>query len=426
MEAKKDLITYAPPVFLPLILKETDPSEFGSLCNINDRIAALIQRRLALGSSTIKIPPIGVDPKLLLFKQVFNDNNLLLYGTSHIKEVLQILGDTKKLNKLDKLIEESVQERRDYLRRVLKSKKMYSGDGDEFLSFALNIWISPATFRKFFEKLKDYPSLDENNIKSFINLIWYDEDYLVNWGIVPILFKLEGEFGHSPKIEKFIRKIISNVRNMNIQKANTNDFPYYEDNTRIVQEGSLFYRGYRTYRGAEDCYRSFAWFAFDVVSTMSYLVPPTKEDNKKYLASTLKFTNTYPYCSAVGGTAIFRAERDLKLLDFSNLNTLKAIRVLMSKGADQKVIQAFESGWGLDGTSFQRNSVDMMDEIVAKWICDQGYDGYIAVGLSDMHDEILVCKNNMKYVGDYDARKYMNFHVCNEPYSLVDTYLMYW
>ncbi|HMP28699.1 MAG TPA: hypothetical protein PKD85_03815 [Saprospiraceae bacterium] len=439
----ENLIKYAPDPLIPEILKKIGPKEFERLCLINEEFYNKLKRHMGMRCNLQKLPPLPFPRELYLFKQMFNDDDLSMYGTSHIKKVLKLVHGDKRIRTLERLENKSAHTRREYLKRILKQGKVassYLKDSTDIPKYTLNIWISKETFESLYEKVLQFSQMEnlEEAIVSLINEIIDNDDFLVNWGIFSLLLNdpekyLVEEFGHSKDIEEFIKYTIYTLRsnllsNRIVSKKEAGIM------TKTLPKGELFYRGYRTYRGMADNTKNYAWFAFDVVSTMSYLVPPKKEDNKQYLAKTTTFTNLYDYCSAVGGSAVFQVQRDLQVLDFGDVNTLRYIKSQLN---NKDVIEAFESGWRLSEKSaekpaekekFKRYSVDVLDGIVAKWLCENGYDGYIANNVPGLHDEIMICNisNNMKYIGDYDPRIYMNFHMCEEPYSLVDSYIIYW
>lgn len=435
MKARTDLLKYAPDPLIPLILEKIGPNEFKKLCLINEELYDKLKKHMGMSCNVKSLPSLENPRDLYLFKQLFNDDELLMYGTSHIEKVLKLVKGDKRLRTLERLKRKTADRRKTFLKKILKQDRISSkgwGVGD-VPKILLNIWISKETFQKYYKFINNQGGGDlEDNLEGliikFINMIMEDEDYLVNWGLFPLLLNSsDAEFYHSDEIEQFIRYTIGTLRSQLI-KPRVVSQKGTDKYTRTLPAGELFYRGYRTYRGAADKTRNFAWFAFDVVSTMSYLVPPKKEDNKSYLSDTVTFTNLYNYCRGVGGTSAFRVQKDLKLLDFGNVHTLKHLRKIMGAKAPEDVVQAFEHGWEIKGDAFKRYSVDMLDGKVATWLCKNGYDGYIANNVPGLHDEVMICNlsENMKYVGDYDPRVDMNFHMCEKPYSLVDSYIIYW
>lgn len=414
---------------IPEILKSIKADTFDKLCKINKKLEGYTEGALC----EKKLPSLKYRRELYLFKDAFNDDNFLMYGTSHIKNVMKILGrgvDIETLSHLEKI---SAKKRKAFLKSLLSQEKILSSNVDieYFPKLALNIWMSKETFEQFYP-IVTKTELTDKSLREFIKIIMENSDYLVNWGLFPILLNIKdsnyNDYYCSNDINRYIVNFISIIRFTLIDRLDYDIFaPKIDDKNRIIPKGTLFYRGYRTYRGPADTTRTFAWFAFDVIATMNYLVPPKKEDNKSYLSSNVIFTDTNLYCTAVGGTAVFRVEKDLKVLDFSNFETIKEVKYAL-KNAPKQVIEAFESGWKLSKNSFQRHSVDVLDSIVSKWLCENGYSGYIAMGVKGLHDEVMICNvtKNMKYIGDYDPREDMNFHICSEPYSKTETLLIYW
>jgi hypothetical protein len=446
MKAKEDLIKYAPSQLLGLIIKETDPLYYPYLCSINERIAGLLGRKA--GSSSCKeLPyPIGVERDLLLFKQVYYDNDLHMYGTSHIRKVLVDSGRERDVEELDELCKISLERRKRELKAILKEDNIAGNfNVRDFSKYALNIWISPDTFTSLLPVVKkiqrrlnseclNSAADRESLLRGFVNEILKYDDYVINWGYFQILFRHSEEWPvwqQDEVIIEFIQNVVKDIRRSLIMRIDYDLFaPVVGVGAkRAIKDGTLFYRGYRTYKGATDIGRNHVWLTFDVISSMNYLVPPVKEDSKRITTQTVLFSDSHDYCAGAGGVAVFRVKRDLEVLDFANVDTIRHLnKVLKDEKAPEDVIKAFEHGWAVgESGEIDRYSVDRYDFIVVNWLCQKGYGGYIAVGIKGLHDEILLCdpSDTLDYVGDYDPRKDMNFHVCQKPYTLMNTTLLY-
>lgn len=441
MEAKVDLVRYGPSNLLPLIIKETDPLYYPYLCSINDQVSGLLGRKPV--SKGCKDPGIlqstGFDKDLLLFKQVYYDNDLHMYGTSHIRKLLVSLDRPEDIKKLDDLCKVSLERRRGEIHELLQKSKITSNfDIKLFSKIALNIWISPETFNvllPFVKKIQRQlnKGIDRDVlIRQFAEEILKYEDYIINWGYFQLLFKYfkRSIWQQDEIIIEFIQNIVKDIRKSLILRIDYDLFASKvpgAEYKRIVKEGTLFYRGYRTYKGAIDLTRNHVWLTFDVVSSMNYLVPPVKEDSRRITTQTILFADSHDYCAGAGGVAVFRVKKDIEVLDFASVEAIKYFSNILKESAEEDVLKAFEHGWGIKDENIDRYSVDRYDFIVVDWLCKKNYGGYIAVGVKGLHDEILICNpsETLDYIGDYDPRKDMNFHVCQKPYTLMNTILLY-
>ena len=424
-----------PDKFLPLVLDLISPLDFPKLCMINEKMAKLTGKIRAEPCRNNNLPPIGIPKHLLLFQQMFNDNKHMMYGTSHIRDVLVKENRTSDIQKLDILYQQSIEKRRETLKEFLKNGKLpIFFDPESFKENVIGIWLSKETFSNFFSLVNEIHEIINNDtrqslfqMKRFIKAILNNDDYIANWCFLPILLDFEDTYIQSQELIKFMQKIIDGIRKSLIYKLDINKFaPKKTKFTRTIPKGTLFYRGYRTYRGVHDNVKDFAWFAFDVVSTMNYLIPPLKEDNKNYLPENIIFQDSYKYCAGLGGTAVFQTTKDVQVLDFSDIKTLKNISKELVNAAEE-IRRAFESGWRLNDNDFNRVSIDKYDAEFVSWLCSNNYGGYIAGNVKGLHDEVLLCSisSNMKYIGDYDPRIDMNFTLCDYPYSKMNTTLLY-
>lgn len=126
------------------------------------------------------------------------------------------------------------------------------------------------------------------------------------------------------------------------------------------------------------------------------------------------------YTGGGGSVYNYRVSRNLKLLDMGNPDS---IRYLMNKVKNTKESNNLMRSFRLseNGREIYRNSDAARDLIVAKLVCDLGYDGYIAPKLkkskntskNDMfHQEIVICSPKNKVNHEDDIQ---NKH--NDPFS---------
>jgi hypothetical protein len=376
------------------------------------------------------------------------------YGSSHFRKIMEDKGESTL--ELDRLVFDSADIRRNAIINLLKRDNILNNSSiTERIatsSFLLNIWISAETFEKCRSFImKNNITFDEEDIRDFLKFVLDNDDFLANWGHLPGILNMKGTEG----IEEHQDQELSNY--MQIKKKEwwsklppseypksiiRTDDPYI----KIIKKDTLLFRGYKNYRGYADQYRSFAWVGLEYTKSQlwNYAIPPDREDNPKYLrllpveenSQSFDFDFLFDYCQSVGGIAVFRVKKDLEVLDFSNIVTLRYITNYMKElNAPDKVVKAFASNWkqrdsdsNPDIPAFQRFSVDVTDEYVADWLCDNGIGGYVSIGVSGLHDEALICDfhDKTEYVGTYELSDVVQFHMCEFPYNQVNLYLNYW
>lgn len=410
------------------------------------------------------LPPLATPKHQLVFRTLFSDAEDLMYGTSHIREILE--KDGKSTVELDALEKELAAVRRTYLQNLLSGSKVaadtivYGQDDygkvtgpfnrhlDEiFRSMALNILISQDTFRELEGLVNELQEmllanlgnreLFETCIRRFAEQIIDNDDYLANWGYFAMFLNIPDSQEYTgywdPKVkglEPYVRNVLISLSNEQLSVKSSYDHFLPVDQEpflKMIPKGTFMVRGYKTYRGRLDKTRDFAWFGFSVRVSMPYLLPRSREELPGYKQPDMDHLNLY--CSALGQLAVFQLNRDVKVLDFSNVMTIRYIRqFLLDHNAPPTVLKAFDRGWQESGTSFIRESSDVPDALFVNWMCSNGFNGYVATGVAGLHDEILLCNITqvVDYIGEYDPRKVMNLHLCSEPYSKYNLRIRYW
>ena len=103
---------------------------------------------------------------------------------------------------------------------------------------------------------------------------------------------------------------------------------------------------------------------------------------------------------------------------------------LLEMGAPQKVLDAFEEGWiisELDGVEkLSRSSEYTRDYLVVNWLCENGFNGYLATHVSRFHDEIMICdpSKNLKYMLKHTTND-LNIPICEKPYNELEIVMVY-
>jgi hypothetical protein len=167
--------------------------------------------------------------------------------------------------------------------------------------------------------------------------------------------------------------------------------PYFKK----LKEGTILYRGYQTptdpthRRHLIPPGRPFVFFTPNPFVALGYAIPSDISND-------------------LGKIAVYQTSRRLKLLDFSNYRTLDYIHALLNElGAPRNVIDSLLTGWfgwkdfgtkDFKGPSprsrektFERMSDEGVDIPVVKWICSQGFNGYVALNVDGLGDEIVLC-----------------------------------
>lgn len=399
----------------------------------------------------------------LLFKRLYEGGYIGMYGTAQLRRILEI--DTIEgypLETFDSLVTNTVNRRRNLLSELLMSGRplvSYSISAtvrrpwmnQHLKNLLLNVYLMPENFQSVVASFEEIHTAVNNStidletvVRQMINLVLPNDDYLANWGNFPLFVNLpnnqditqySGEEALSSFMDGMISLIINKYKTLStyeIKQFIASRPPLFDDNGfRVisVNEGTALYRGYKGYRGRLTNVKPYAWFGFDVISIMNYMLPPAREDNLNYVKEARSFDHLREYCEAIGGVAIYETTKPLKVLDFGDLAALTKFKeFIRDKQAPAAVIKAFDEGWQLNVDTFIRQSVDRGDFILVDWLCSMGFDGYITIGLQSLHDEIMLCgvQTKVEYVRDLDIARALNFHVCSPPYADHDLYLLYW
>ena len=194
-----------------------------------------------------------------------------------------------------------------------------------------------------------------------------------------------------------------------------------------LQRGSTFKRGEpdrrnNVYDEFNDSHKKSAYFATSIMTTLNYIT--IKEDDESTITS-------QQYCDTIGEIHVFKTRHDLRLLNLSNVQNVKYLRAkLLEMGAPQKVLDAFEEGWiisELDGVEkLSRSSEYTRDYLVVNWLCENGFNGYLATHVSRFHDEIMICdpSKNLKYMLKHTTND-LNIPICEKPYNELEIVMVY-
>lgn len=155
--------------------------------------------------------------------------------------------------------------------------------------------------------------------------------------------------------------------------------------TRQVVKGTRFYRGnpIQLKNGKMETRpaqprRGTAWFGMDSFTTLPYITT--------YLqATTLK--DTYAY---MGQISVFETKKTFKLIDMSDVATLDKVRKSIR---DPYLLNDLEEAWSVKGKDKVERSSNLRADIrIVEWLCEHGFDGYIAPEMGNFHAELFLCR----------------------------------
>ena len=88
-----------------------------------------------------------------------------------------------------------------------------------------------------------------------------------------------------------------------------------------------------------------------------------------------------------------------------DIDTVKRVRLDISR-TNPDLVELFDDAWQIqeDGT-LKRTSSLQIDIAFVTWLCEHGFDGYIATSIGAFHPEVFMCawSNNLELTVTYDA-----------------------
>jgi hypothetical protein len=415
------------------------------------------------------LPPIPYPKHVLVIPMQYRDKKIHSYGTSFIRDLMLQEGMATK--EFDELVQKCVNLRRAMLREFIaraegdnKFKRgeslpsrylTYPEKRNKVHEFLISPWLSPQLYTDLIPHvMKTVVASDQTKaLIEFIKHVIGIDEYLVNWrdfgyaiGMIEspeyndfkqVVEPLE-VFKSSvcDAIQRKYRQQIEKEFNIEIYAPRL-EFAIGDACYRRIPKGTLVYRGFKAYRGPLDKTLDFAFFAMDLLSTLAYLPPEVNPTPLELELDPLNIPLDYindrskqlftemmdVYCASLGGIAVFSLNTDLKVLDFGLIDTIRWLHLLLDKmGASEQIKDAATVSWKLSWDSphgFDRQSVDINDRLVVDWMCRKGIDGYIAAGVKNLHNELMLCKVHtaVDYLGFYEPSKDLNFPICNDPYT---------
>lgn len=411
-----------------------------------------------------QLPPLPAPKEHLLFKRVFQDleHPICVYNHVKMRDIFARFAKTpdhfEKLRQFDEFIVWAIQWQRTRLQnqfeQMQKDNEMLSLD-EWYLPRLHKYMVMPQLSPNLFEELiPDVQKMQElSKLKTFcyakrritsnelhefltrfISKVILIDEYILYCMDFFFLVDFPDEIEQFNLLKTPLFNRINELRDIIVSSykvpLNLDVFsPVADEYHRRIPKGTYFYRGFKTYRGPLDATRNYAFFAFDIWVPFGYVVPTQRQGEDEERAGISNTMLLKTYCEILGGVACFQVKEDLKVLDFSHVRTVRhVLSILLDAKAPENVLKAFQENWELsaDKNTFNRKSFDETDRIVVNWLCQQGYNGYIAGGLGIFHGEAMICepKTNLDYLGFYEAKKDFLFPYCDAPYNKIDD--LYW
>lgn len=200
-------------------------------------------------------------------------------------------------------------------------------------------------------------------------------------------------------IDYYITHVVNDINRRYFEYYNSQRIMIVEDIRRPyfkqLKKDTILYRGYQKptdpsqRRHLIPPGRPFVFFTPNPLVALGYAIPTSANKD-------------------LGEIAVYQTLRPLKLLDFSHDRTLGYVYALLhDMGAPRDVIRHLLYGWfGWEGFGsdfkgpslssrervFQRKSDEAADFSVVKWICSKGFNGYVALDVNGLADEIVLCE----------------------------------
>ena len=393
-----------------------------------------------------------------LVPMIFTDSDpvMNLYGTSHIREILERDHSLQEQKELDVLEEDVYQERRAYFETVfglLYNEKnevidmdmnrvhaLYSEPTPYNLMFYLSYKHSPETIHEllpFYHKV--ISDKKEEDVVGFLKKALSLRDYLINSPYLYNAFlanlpttndkrrvwKLIEET--EKKLDDWTSAVIRRIHKMYITPTGQknryeNEDTYYS----TLPKGTTLYRGFKRNRGPLNVERGFSFFVWDAITCMRYILP-TEEAYRSFYYTQEDTTQLKSYCHFLGGIAEVQTTKPLRLLNMAKASTLRyLLSEMKAKHAPEIVIQYLKEGWILNNdnmasNTYRRNSYYHKDMVVVKWLQEHGYHGYVAMDVEGLHDEIVIFNitENVHVKNIYTSED-LNMPLCGEPYLSLD------
>lgn len=149
-------------------------------------------------------------------------SEMLIYGSYHMRQIL--IAHDKSTLELDRLVLDSAETRRELISELLKKpnilyKKKFVED--DLTSLLLNIQLPPDLFSEILDFINEMKiEWTENSMRTFIEYVMEFDDYLANWGYLPIVVNLDAEIGTDKELSAYIYTTVKNFDYLEILNLN--------------------------------------------------------------------------------------------------------------------------------------------------------------------------------------------------------------
>lgn len=267
-------------------------------------------------------------------------------------------------------------------------------------------------------------------LKEYLRVVIDNDDYLINsYKYLYSFFNLKLELAKNIQkmaeenvVGKLCEKVILDIKKQYNTSYSFNEITKDGIKFKTIPAGFLLYRSYPSFDPPFPKRRPYVWAGFSFLDVVNYSTPKEEEvDN-----------SSYDYCTKIGNVSTFRTKCNLNLIDLGDLQTVMVLREKM----DEKTSESFSKGWVIDKNSnVVRKSEYEADAIVAQWLYDNGYDGYIGYGIPGIHDECCISQDRrlkdmeetIKGMGQKFPLEIRNIFpmqqllpMCQEPFTKID------
>lgn len=351
----------------------------------------------------------------------------------------------------------------DILYQGLINPQMESSDDRTYMMTLIKQYISNATPDKSFlekytlhknfvnemfsEKLFTPSALFVIGIKSY-STFYEPSDFEVKWRKQKPLTPVQKQYNkdidtlldkknYSKKIGEIKSSFVQTIREALYSVTNKymrDEFPSIinnvvsetdDDHLLVLKKGSRIYRCVPTTKKTTltEKNKSFLWYGFEPVSIISYALP---QDG--YPRTISEFCSD-DHENSLGYIGTFVVKDDLKLLNLLNPSIIDYLTSIV-KEEDNAILTTINKILYIEDSSVKRRSEINDDKNFVRWLCKNGFNGYIATtnASGTLHPEICLCDPTNK-LENYDednitALKSL-FHFCKEDTG-VDFYINYY
>ena len=407
------------------------------------------------------IIPSGMD--LILPNTHYHDagGGIMPYSAKSVRMLIEKTGGNVK--EFDNLLSLFIESKKKFFKMYINQPKLGLGESDfdekqskwiqesyNLISTLINPLCSSQHF-KVYEKdllhIKNYidnPDININDKKKLIDVLFQkminDEtyiSYLHDRAFVMCFLSVgKTEYEEISNGYDFLRKILELFIIATTQismKYKLNNTVSFDSNTTkqglkmsIIPKGTFLYRGFGSDRSGIglSSSRKHDYFGFDYKTTVYYQTS----------RQVLSFASDW--VKQGSGFSVFTTKKDqLRVLDLTDVNTVKIIHKMMLKDGKQEIHDSFSRNWkiidnkesielnlqdketlnllrqlvlrngnldikdfSLNNWSIEKNTPTIKrvsgsgagDDVTVNWLCANGFDGYIGYGF-ELSDELVLC-----------------------------------